>query len=53
MGLGELQQARNKNDPPFRWTILIANNSKSFANESKSIIRNNLGLCKRSEIYLI
>ena len=32
---------------------LIANNSKSFANGSKSIMRNNLGLCKRSEIYLI
>ena len=32
---------------------LIANNSKSFANESKSIIRNNLGLWKHSEIYLI
>ena len=32
---------------------LIANNSKSFANGSKSIIRNNLGLFKRSEIYLI
>ena len=32
---------------------LIANNSKSFANGSNSIIRNNLGLCKLSEIYLI
>ena len=32
---------------------LIANNCKSFANGSKSIIRNNLGLCKYSEIYLI
>ena len=31
----------------------IANNSKSFANGSKSIIRNNLGLYKRSDIYLI
>ena len=30
----------------------IANNSKSFANGSKSII-NNLGLYKRSDIYLI
>ena len=30
---------------------LIANNSKSFANRSKSII-NNLGMCKRSEITL-
>ena len=25
---------------------LINNNSKSFANESKSILRNNLGTCK-------
>ena len=32
---------------------VIANNSKSFANGSKSIIRNNLGLCKHFEIYLI
>ena len=31
----------------------IANNSKSFANRSKSIIRNNLGLYKLSDIYLI
>ena len=31
----------------------IANNSKSFANGSKLIIRNNLGLYKRSDIYLI
>ena len=31
----------------------VANNSKSFASRSKSIIRNNLGLCKHSEIYLI
>ena len=31
----------------------IANNSKSFANGSKSIIRNSLGLYKRSDIYLI
>ena len=31
---------------------LVANNSKSFANGSKSIIRSNLGLCKCSEIYL-
>ena len=31
---------------------LIANNSKSFANGNKSIMRNNLGLCKCSEIYL-
>ena len=29
---------------------LIANNSKSFANKSKSIIRNNLGLYKLSDI---
>ena len=32
---------------------LIANNSMSFANGSKSIIINNLGLCRHSEIYLI
>ena len=32
---------------------LIANNPKSFANESKLIIGNNLGLCKCSESYLI
>ena len=31
---------------------LIAKTSKSFVNGSKSIIRNYLGLCKRSEIYL-
>ena len=31
----------------------MANNSMSFANESKSIIRNYLGLYKRSDIYLI
>ena len=31
----------------------IANNSKSFANGSKSIIRNNLGFYKHSAIYLI
>ena len=31
----------------------IANNSKSFTNGSKSIIRNNLGLYKRFDIYLI
>ena len=32
---------------------LIANNSKSFVNGSKSIIRNKLSLCKHSQIYLI
>ena len=32
------------------WSIVIT--SKSFSNESKSVIKNNLGLCKRSEIYL-
>ena len=32
---------------------LIANNSKSFAIENNSIIRNNLGLSKRSETNLI
>ena len=31
----------------------IANNSKSFVNGSKSITRNNLGLDKHSDIYLI
>ena len=30
----------------------VANSSKSFANGSKSIIRNNLGLYKCSDIYL-
>ena len=30
----------------------IANNSKSFVNESKKII-NNLGLYKHSDIYLV
>ena len=33
--------------------ISITNNSKSFASGSKVIIRNNLGLYKRSDIYLI
>ena len=33
------------------WSIVY--NSKSFANGSKSIIRNSLGLYKRSDIYLI
>ena len=51
--MGELQPPMNKNDPPFRRTMIIANNSKSFANGSKSIIRNNLGLYKLSDIYLI
>ena len=32
---------------------LISNNSNSFANWSRSIIRHNLGLFKHSEIYLI
>ena len=31
----------------------IATNSKSFANGSKSMIGNNVGLYKRSDIYLI
>ena len=31
----------------------IANNSKSFENRSKSLIRNNLGLYKCYDIYLI
>ena len=33
--------------------LMIANDSNSFANGSKSVMRNNLCLCKRSEIYLI
>ena len=33
--------------------LSIANNSKSFENRSKSLIRNNLGLYKRYDIYLI
>ena len=36
--MGECEQPRNKNDPPFRGTILIANTSKSFPNGSKLII---------------
>ena len=51
--MGELQQPRNKNDPSFKWLWLIANNSKSFANGSEPTIRDNLGLCECSEIYLI
>ena len=42
--MGELQQPMNK------MIFKSFNNSKSFANGSKSIIRNNLGLCKHSEI---
>ena len=34
-------------------TIITDNNSNSFANKSKLIIRNNLGLYKHSDIYLI
>ena len=51
--MGELQRPRNKNDPPSDELWSVANNSKSFANGSKSIIRNNLGLYKHSDIYLI
>ena len=51
--MGELQQPRNKNGPLFRWTMINSYNSKSFVNGSKLIIRNNLVLCKHSEIYLI
>ena len=50
--MGKLLQPRNINDRPFRQTIIIATNLNSFANRSKSI-RNNLGLPKHSEIYLI
>ena len=32
--------------------ISIANNSKSFANRNKSVIRNDLGLYKCFDIYL-
>ena len=51
--MGELQQQRNKTDPLSDELWLIANNSKSFVKGSKSIIRNNLHLCKGSEIYLV
>ena len=44
--MGEIQLPKSKNDP------LFSNNSKSFANRYKLIIRNNLDLCKLSEIYL-
>ena len=50
--MGELQQARNKMILLSAELLIIANNSKSFVNGSKSII-NHLGLCQRSEIYLI
>ena len=44
--MGELEQLRNKYDPILfsdeLW--LIANNSKVFANRSKSIIKNDVGL---------
>ena len=51
--MGELQQPRNKNIPLSDKLWLLVNNSKSFANWSKSIIRNNKGLGKHSEIYVI
>ena len=38
---------------PSKELWLIANNYKSFADGSKTIIRNNLSLCKHSKIYLI
>ena len=47
--MGELQQLRKKDDPPFRQTM---KNSRSLANRSKSLIRNNLGLSKRCEFTL-
>ena len=37
----------------FQRNWLTANNSKGFANSSKSIIRNNLGFCKHFEIHII
>ena len=49
----------NFNNPGTKMILLsdeiwsIANNSKSFPNGSKSIIRNNLVLHKCSDIYLI
>ena len=51
--MGELQQPRNKNYPLSDKLWLVATNSKSFVNGSKSIIRNNLRLYERSEIDLI
>ena len=49
----KLQQLRKKMILLAVELWLIANNSKSFANENKPIIRNNLGLYNCSEIYLI
>ena len=39
-----------KTEPNELWLI---GHLKIFVNGSRSIIRNNLGLCKHSEIYLI
>ena len=51
---GRTSTTKDQKSPPLSDKLwLIANNCKSFANRSKSIIRNNLGLCKRSEMYLI
>ena len=49
--MGELQQPKMilLSDEP--WSI--ANNSKTFTNGIKSIIRNNLDFYKPSDIYLI
>ena len=49
--MGELQQLKMILLSDELW--VIGNNSKIFANGSKSIIKNDLGLCKCSEIYLI
>ena len=51
--MGQLQQQGTKMSLLSDELWLITNNSKSFANRGKSIIRNDLGLCKHSEIYLI
>ena len=51
--MGELQQLRKKIILLSDDLWLIANNSKSFVNGSKSIIRKKFDLRKRSEVYLI
>ena len=35
--MGELQQPRNKNDPPFIQTMINTKNSKSFANVTEAL----------------
>ena len=51
--MGELKQLRTKMILLSDKLWLIVNNSMSFENKRKSIVSNNLGLCKHSEIYLI